>query len=112
MNLTLHMNHWKKGHVIWIMAHVGTWDSQQLLQIENNTWKINTRINKPALPKYASSCSLLRLVGKTVGIPGINVFSFSSPPHRDLLLFALLSSLSAEIIHLNDGISVETEMRR
>jgi hypothetical protein len=52
-------------------------------------------INKRALPKYASSCSLLRLVGKTVGIPGIKVFSFSSPPHRDLLFFALLSSLSA-----------------
>ena len=39
------------------------------------------------LPRYASSWSLVKLAGKTVGIPGMKVFSFSSPPQRERLFF-------------------------
>lgn len=45
--------------------------------------------------KYACSWSLFKLLGKIVGIPGINIFSCSLPPHLERFLLSL-SSLSTK----------------
>lgn len=49
---------------------------------------------KKYLQRYALSCWGFKLFGNTVGKPGINTFSFSSPPQRDFRLLFLSLSLS------------------
>lgn len=52
------------------------------------------------LPRYASSWSFVKFAGKTVGMPGMKVFSFSSPPQRERLFFFFSppSELSSELL--------------
>lgn len=50
------------------------------------------------LPKYASCCFGSSVGGRIVGMPGMNVLSFSVPPQRDFL--RLLRSVSSSI-HIN-----------
>lgn len=52
------------------------------------------------LPKYASCCFGSSVGGRIVGMPGMNVLSFSVPPQRDFL--RLLRSVSSSI-HINKG---------
>lgn len=47
------------------------------------------------LPKYASCCFGSSVGGRIVGMPGMNVLSFSVPPQRDFL--RLLRSVSSSI---------------
>lgn len=61
----------------------------------NWNWKENTwQKIKKYLQRYALSCWGFKLFGNTVGKPGINTFSFSSPPQRDFRLLFLSLSLS------------------
>ena len=41
------------------------------------------------LRRYCSSCDLSKLEGRMVGIPGINILSSSTAPHRLLFFFFL-----------------------
>ena len=57
--------------------------------------KQNTYLN---LRKYACSWSLFRFIGNIVGIPGMNIFSCSLPPQRDLFFFFEHSSPITKIV--------------
>ena len=59
----------------------------------------NTKLD--ILPKYASCCVGSNVEGNIVGMPGINVLSFSLPPQRDLFFLFLPSTRNkqASITH-------------